>query len=136
MKRIKQIFVVLFIIFGAFVFVSDTDVVLAKENKSECSDLNQYECYGKKKMDYNINTVTDKCNEEETRTDKVNECIPPLGKLDEFTGDLNPFSHIPAMLNFFANIGFQTNIFLTKVLLTIMDFVYDFDMVNILIENM
>src|SRR5699024_12212238 len=46
------------------------------------------------------------------------------------------FSHIPAMLNFFANIAFQTNIFLTKVLLTIMDFVYDFDMVNILIENM
>src|SRR5699024_474828 len=136
MKRIKQIFVVLFIIFGAFVFVSDTDVALAKESKSECSDLNQYECYGKKKMDYNLDTVPDKFAKEKTWTEKVNEWIPPLGKLDEFTGDLNPFSHIPAMLNFFANIAFQTNIFLTKVLLTIMDFVYDFDMVNILIENM
>src|SRR5699024_2702175 len=83
----------------------------------------------------NLDTVPDKFAEEKDWTDKVNEWIPALGKLDEFVGDLNPFSHIPAMLNFFANIGFQTNIFLTKILLTIMDFVYDFDMVNILAGN-
>lgn len=120
----------------SFVLIGFTPSAYAEEKASECGPINMYECLSDgTKADYNLDTVPDSFAEEKDWKDKVNEWIPALGKLDEFVGKLNPLSHIPPLFNGIANIAFKLNVLYTKATLTIMDFTFDFEIVNLLIDK-
>lgn len=135
MNQIKKVILVLSMI--CVVLIGFTPSVYADDEQvNECGPINMYECLSSgKKADYNLDTVPDSFAEEKDWKDKVNEWIPALGKLDEFVGKLNPLSHIPPLFNGIANIAFKLNILYTKATLTIMDFTFDFEIVNILIDK-